>query len=73
MRDTRVEEIDLDVIEKFKSLEKDENELIGVREIPIMKDSRISENQLTLLNIDELEKCLFSISGSQMAIQKFIK
>ncbi len=38
-----------------------------------MKDSRIGENQLTLLNLDELEKCLFSKSGSQMAIQRFIK
>ena len=44
---TRVEEIDSDIIEKFKSLEKDKNELIGVRKIPIMKDSRIGENQLT--------------------------
>ena len=70
---TRVEEIDNDVIEKFKSLEKDENELIGVSKIPIMKDSRIGENQLTLLNLDELEKCLFSKSGSQMAIQRYIK
>ena len=70
---TRVEEIDSDVIEKFKSIEKDENELIGVSKIPIMKDTRIGENQLTLLNLDELEKCLFSKSGSQMAIQRFIK
>ncbi len=70
---TRVEEIDSDVIEKFKSVEKDENELIGVSKIPIMKDNRLDENQLTLLNLDELEKCLFSKSGSQMAIQRYIK
>ncbi len=70
---TRVEEIDNDVIEKFKSIEKDENELIGVSKIPIMKDGRIDENQLTLLNLDELEKCLFNKSGSQAAIQRFIK
>jgi len=69
----RVEEIDSDVIEKFRSLEKDENELIGVSKLPIMKDGRIDENQLTLLNLDELEKCLFSKSGSQMAIQRYIK
>ena len=70
---TRVEEVDNDVIEKFKSLEKDENELIGVSKIPIMKDGRLDENQLTLLNLDELEKCLFNKSGSQTAIQRFIK
>jgi len=69
----RVEEIDSDVIEKFRSIEKDENELIGVSKIPIMKDGRLDENQLTLLNLDELEKCLFSKSGSQMAIQRYIK
>ena len=70
---TRVEEIDNDVIEKFKSREKDENELIGVSKIPIMKDGRLDENQLTLLNLDELEKCLFNKSGSQTAIQRYIK
>ena len=70
---TRIEEVDSDVIEKFRSLEKDENELIGVSKIPIMKDKRLDENQLTLLNLEELEKCLFSKSGSQMAIQRFIK
>ena len=70
---TRIEEVDSDVIEKFRSLEKDENELIGVSKIPIMKDKRLGENQLTLLNLDELEKCLFSKSGSQMAIQRYIK
>ncbi len=69
----RIEEVDSDVIEKFRSLEKDENELIGVSKIPIMKDKRLDENQLTLLNLDELEKCLFSKTGSQMAIQRFIK
>jgi len=69
----RVEEIDSDVIEKFRSIEKDENELIGVSKLPIMKDGRLDENQLTLLNMDELEKCLFSKSGSQMAIQRYIK
>ena len=70
---SRIEEVDSDVIEKFRSLDKDENELIGVSKIPIMKDKRIDENQLTLLNLDELEKCLFSKSGSQMAIQRYIK
>ena len=70
---SRIEEVDSDVIEKFRSLEKDENELIGVSKIPIMKDKRLGENQLTLLNLEELEKCLFSKSGSQMAIQRFIK
>ena len=69
----RAEEIDSDVIEKFRSIEKDENELIGVSKSPIMKDGRLDENQLTLLNLDELEKCLFSKSGSQMAIQRYIK
>ena len=69
----RAEEIDSDVIEKFRSIEKDENELIGVSKLPIMKDGRLDENQLTLLNLDELEKCLFSKSGSQMAIQRYIK
>ena len=65
---SRIEEVDSDVIEKFRSLDKDENELIGVSKIPIMKDKRIDENQLTLLNLDELEKCLFSKSGSQTKI-----
>ena len=35
---TRIEEVNSDVIEKFRSLEKDENELIGVSKIPIMKE-----------------------------------
>ena len=69
----RIEETDSDVIEKFKSNDKDENELIGVSKIPISKDGRVDENRLDLLNLDELEKCLFSKSGSQIAIQRFIK
>ena len=69
----RIEETDSDVIEKFKSNDKDENELIGVSKMPISKDGRVDENRLDLLNLDELEKCLFSKSGSQIAIQRFIK
>ena len=69
----RIEETDADVIEKFKSNDKDENELIGVSKMPISKDGRVDENRLDLLNLDELEKCLFSKSGSQIAIQRFIK
>ena len=69
----RIEEVDSEVIEKFKSIEKDENELIAVSKMPIMKDNRIDENQLDLLNMEELEKCLFSKSGNQMVIQRFIK
>ena len=69
----RIDETDSDVIEKFKSADKDENELIGVSKTPIIKDGRVEENHLELLNLDELEKCLFSKSGSQMAIQRFIK
>ena len=69
----RIDESDGDVIEKFKSENNDENELIGVSKIPIAKEGRLDENSLELLNIDELEKCLFSKSGSQIAIQRFIK
>ena len=70
---TRIDETDADVVEKFKSADKDENELIGVSKSPIMKDGRVDENRLDLLNLDELEKCLFSKSGSQVAIQRFVK
>ena len=67
----RVEESDNDVIEKFKP--QDKNELIAVSKIPIMRDGILCENQLTLLNLEELEKCLFSKTGSQVAIQRFVK
>ena len=60
------------MIEKFKSEDKDENELIGVSKTPLMKDGRIDENRLELLNLEELEKCLFSKSGTQVAIQRFV-
>lgn len=69
----RIDESDGDVIEKFKPENGDPNELIGVSKMPIMKDGRIDENRVDLLNLDELEKCLFSKSGSQMAIQRFVK
>ena len=68
----RVEESDSDVIEKFKP-QNDKNELIAVSKMPIMRDGLLGENQLTLLNLEELEKCLFSKSGSQIAIQRFVK
>ena len=68
----RVEESDNDVLEKFKP-KNDKNELIAISKMPIIKDGIIGENQLTLLNMNELEKCLFSKSGSQIAIQRFIK
>ena len=68
----RVEESDNDIIEKFKP-QNDKNELIAVSKIPIMNNGLLGENQLTLLNLEELEKCLFSKSGSQIAIQRFVK
>jgi LMBR1 domain-containing protein 1 len=68
----RIEESDNEVIEKFKP-QNDKNELIAVSKIPIMRDGILGENQLTLLNLEELEKCLFSKSGSQIAIQRFVK
>ena len=68
----RVEESDSDVIEKFKP-QNDKNELIAVSKMPIMREGILGENQLTLLNLEELEKCLFSKSGSQIAIQRFVK
>ena len=68
----RVEESDSDVIEKFKP-QNDKNELIAVSKLPIMREGLLGENQLTLLNLEELEKCLFSKSGSQIAIQRFVK
>ena len=68
----RVEESDNEVIEKFKP-QNDKNELIAVSKIPIMRDGLLGENQLNLLNLEELEKCLFSKSGSQIAIQRFVK
>ena len=68
----RVEESDSDVIEKFKP-QNDKNELIAVSKMPIMSDGILGENQLTLLSIEELEKCLFSKSGNQIAIQRFVK
>ena len=54
----RVEESDSDVIEKFKP-QNDKNELIAVSKMPIMREGILGENQLTLLNLEELEKCLF--------------
>ena len=69
----RVEESDNEVIEKFKPL-NDKNELIAVSKIPIIRDDGLlGENQLSLLNLEELEKCLFSKSGSKIAIQRFVK
>ena len=68
----RIEESDNDVIEKFKP-QNDKNELIAVSKLPIMREGLLGENQLTLLNLEELEKCLFSKSGSQIAIQRFVK
>ena len=68
----RMEESDNDVLEKFKP-QNDKNELIAVSKMPIIKDGILGENQLTLLNMNELEKCLFSKSGSQIAIQRFVK
>ena len=68
----RVEESDSDVIEKFKP-KNDKNELIAVSKMPIMREGLLGENQLTLLNLEELEKCLFSKSGNQIAIQRFVK
>ena len=68
----RVEESDSDVIEKFKP-QNDKNELIAVSKMPIMREGILGENQLTLLNLEELEKCLFSKSGTQIAIQRFVK
>ena len=68
----RVEESDNNVLENFKP-QNDKNELIAVSKMPIIKDGILVENQLTLLNMDELEKCLFNKSGSQIAIQKFVK
>ena len=41
--------------------------------MPIMRDGLLNENQLTLLNLEELEKCLFSKSGNQICIQRFVK
>ena len=68
----RVEESDNDVLKKF-SPQNDKNELIAVSKMPIMRDGILGENQLTLLNMNELEKCLFSKSGSQIAIQRYVK
>ena len=68
----RVEESDSDVIEKFKP-QNDKNELIAVSKIPIIREGLLGENQLTLLNLEELEKCLFSKSGGPVAIQRFVK
>ena len=49
-----------DIIDKFKSPTNDESELIGVSKTPIYKGSRLDENLLRLLNLDELERALFS-------------
>ena len=68
----RVEESDNEVIEKFKP-QNDKNELIAVSKMPIMRDGILGENQLNLLNLEELEKCLFSKTGTQIAIQRFVK
>ena len=62
-----------DIIDKFKSPTNDESELIGVSKTPIYKGSRIDENLLRLLNLDELERALFSKQSSIFAIQRFVK
>ena len=68
----RIEESDNDVIEKFQP-KNDKNELIAVSKMPLMNNGLLGENQLSLLNMEELEKCLFSKSGNQIAIQRFVK
>ena len=62
-----------DIIDKFKSPTNDESELIGVSKTPIYKGSRLDENLLRLLNLDELERALFSKQSSIFAIQRFVK
>jgi hypothetical protein len=62
-----------DIIEKFKSPTNDESELIGVCKTPIYKGSRLDENQLSLLNIDELERAIFSKQSNIFCIQRFVK
>jgi len=64
---------DSDVIEKFKSAVNDENELLAVYKIPITKNQRIEENHIELLNLEELERYLFSKNVNQSAIQRFVK
>lgn len=64
---------DADIIEKFKSPTNDENELIGVSKMPNYKGEKLDENHLELLNIEELERHLFSKNSNQYAIQRFVK
>jgi len=68
----RVEESDNDVLEKIKP-KYGKNELIAVSKMPIIKDGILVENQLTLLNINELEKCLLANLEVKLLFKDLLK
>jgi hypothetical protein len=57
----RVEQTnDSDIIEKFKSTSNDPNELISVFKAPNVTSNGLEDNHLELLNMEELDRCLYS-------------
>ncbi len=57
----RVEQItDSDIIEKFRSSTNDPCELISVFKAPNVSNNGVEDNHLELLNLEELERCLYS-------------
>lgn len=57
----RVEQTnDSDIIEKFKSTTNDPYELISVFKAPNVTSNGVEDNHLELLNMEELERCLYS-------------
>ena len=65
--------LDHDVIDKFKSTTGDNNEIIAIYKAPVLKNGRITENQIELLNYEGLEKYLLAKTSSQVCIQRIVK
>ena len=64
---------DFDVIDKFRSKDGDQNELIAIYKSPVVKNNRVTDNIVELLNYEGLEKYLFAKTSGQCSIQRFIK
>jgi len=64
---------DSDLIEKFKSQSNDEKEIIAVYKQPVVRNGRVEENNIEVLNLEGLERSLFSKSLNQCCVQRFIK
>lgn len=69
----RVEQTnDSDIIEKFRSTSNDPNELISVFKAPNVTSNGVEDNHLELLNMEELERCLYSKHPGIKKLHSFI-